>query len=215
MLLKDGSIRVADFGIARITASSKTATGTVMGTPSYMSPEQVAGKKVDGRSDLFSLSVALFELVAGEKPFKGGEGLGTLLFQIANDPHPDITTVKAGLPPALKAVLDKGLAKNPDLRFQRGSEMAAALRAVLAGLKGGAPAPAPAAAPAPEITQPTPKSDKTVSIGPEITIPGLNDAPTLTIEQPRHAGVGPAVNVPPPQNPDATVRMEPHAREPI
>ncbi|MEQ1918555.1 MAG: serine/threonine-protein kinase, partial [Elusimicrobiota bacterium] len=84
MLLKDGSIRVADFGIARITSSSKTATGTVMGTPSYMSPEQVAGKKVDGRSDLFSLAVALFELTTGEKPFKGGDGIGTLLFQIAN-----------------------------------------------------------------------------------------------------------------------------------
>ncbi|OGR93425.1 MAG: hypothetical protein A2V88_05860 [Elusimicrobia bacterium RBG_16_66_12] len=197
MILKDGSIRVADFGIARITASSKTATGTVMGTPSYMSPEQVAGKKVDGRSDLFSLSVALFELVAGEKPFKGGEGLGTLLFQIANDPHPDITTVKPGLPASLKAVLDKGLAKNPDLRFQRGGEMAAALRAVLAELKGGAPAPAPIPAPAPE-------TEKTVSIGPEITI-----------EPPQRAGVGPAVNVPPPQNPDATLRLEPHPREPI
>ncbi len=90
MMLKDGSVRVADFGIARITASSKTATGTVMGTPSYMSPEQVAGRKVDGRSDLFSLTVALYELVTGEKPFKGGEGIGTLLFQIANDPHPNV-----------------------------------------------------------------------------------------------------------------------------
>jgi serine/threonine-protein kinase len=205
MLLKDGSIRVADFGIARITASSKTATGTVMGTPSYMSPEQVAGKKVDGRSDLFSLAVALFELTTGEKPFKGGDGIGTLLFQIANDPHPDILTVKTGLPPALRAVVDKGLAKNPDERFQRGSEFAAALRSVL---KGGtpisAPAPAPkapeaapvrepektitsevtspvaappkpAAAPPPPPLPATKLSDKTISIGPEITIPGLND----------------------------------------
>ncbi|MEK7381982.1 MAG: serine/threonine-protein kinase, partial [Elusimicrobiota bacterium] len=206
MLLKDGSIRVADFGIARITASSKTATGTVMGTPSYMSPEQVAGKKGDGRSDLFSLSVALFELISGEKPFKGGEGLGTLLFQIANDPHPAITTVKAGLPASLKEVLDKGLAKNPDLRFQRGSEMGAALRAVLAELKGGVAAP---------IAAPAPKPEKTVSIGPEMTIPGLNDPPTLSIEQPQHAGVGPAVNVPPPQSPDATLRLDPRPKEPL
>src|SRR5206468_4219235 len=88
MLLKDGTIRVADFGIARITGSSKTATGTVMGTPSYMSPEQVAGKKVDGRSDLFSLTVALYELLTGDKPFKGEE-IGTLVFAIANNPHPD------------------------------------------------------------------------------------------------------------------------------
>jgi len=145
MRLKDGTIRVADFGIARITASSKTATGTVMGTPSYMSPEQVSGKKVDGRSDLFSLTVALFELLTGEKPFKGGEGIGTLLFQIANDPHPDILAARPGLPAGLKAVIDKGLAKNPDQRFARGSELAAALRACLGGAKAAA-APAPAAA---------------------------------------------------------------------
>jgi len=163
MLLKDGSVRVADFGIARIAASSKTATGTVMGTPSYMSPEQVAGRKVDGRSDLFSLTVALYELLTGEKPFKGGEGIGTLLFQIANDPTPDIREVNSKLPPALKAVVDKGLAKNADERYQRGSELAAALRAALAG---GAAAPAPAAEktvertaeamPTAEITAPVP-----------------------------------------------------------
>lgn len=203
MLLKDASIRVADFGIARIAASSKTATGTVMGTPSYMSPEQVAGKKVDGRSDLFSLSVALFELVSGEKPFKGGEGLGTLLFQIANDPHPDISAVKPGLPAALKAVVDKGLAKNPDQRFQRGAEMGAALRGVLAELRGG-PA-APAAVPVASVSERTSEStlrvaqaEKTVSIGPEITIPGTAGrsqaaspaaGETLRIEPPQRSGV--------------------------
>jgi len=215
MLIKDGTIRVADFGIARITASSKTATGTVMGTPSYMSPEQVAGKKVDGRSDLFSLSVALFELISGEKPFKGGEGLGTLLFQIANDPHPDILTVKPGLPAALKAIIDKGLAKNPDQRFQRGSEMAAALRAVQTELSG-APAPvqtsasvlvpAPDPVPAAVRTMPTQElTQKTISVGPEITIPGLpadakSPAPdaegTLRIEPPQRSGVGPSVDIP-------------------
>ncbi|MDP3543774.1 MAG: serine/threonine-protein kinase [Elusimicrobiota bacterium] len=256
MLLNDGSIRVADFGIARITSSSKTATGTVMGTPSYMSPEQVAGKKVDGRSDLFSLAVALYELTTGEKPFKGGDGIGTLLFQIANDPHPDITTIKPDLPPGLRAVIDKGLAKNPDERFQRGSEFAAAVRAVL---KGGTavvaaaapktlqapstPAPKPEASITAEITMPAvpvkappppPKpaqSDKTISIGPEITIPGLNDRPKatpkpaertveslpmpaspsdFTIEQPQRGGVGPAVTAPAPEpEPNGGMRIEP------
>ncbi len=200
MLLKDGSIRVADFGIARITASSKTATGAVMGTPSYMSPEQVAGKKVDGRSDLFSLAVALFELTTGEKPFKGGDGIGALLFQIANDPHPDVLAVKPGLPPALRAVIDKGLAKNPDERFQRGSEFAAAIRAVLSGPPPAAVLVAPAARPSM-----TAAPDKTIAIGPEITIPGLNDKPapqapadacTMAIEQPQRSGVGPAVEAP-------------------
>lgn len=163
MLLKDGSVRVADFGIARIAASSKTATGTVMGTPSYMSPEQVAGKKVDGRSDLFSLTVALFELLTGEKPFKGGEGIGTLLFQIANDPAPDIREIDPKIPAPLKAVIEKGLAKSADDRYQRGSELAAALRAALAGgAAAAAPAPLPAAektveaAPTAEIAAPVP-----------------------------------------------------------
>jgi serine/threonine-protein kinase len=210
MLLKDGSIRVADFGIARITASSKTATGTVMGTPSYMSPEQVAGKKVDGRSDLFSLGVALFELTTGEKPFKGGDGIGTLLFQIANDPHPDILTLRAGLPASLAAVVNKGLAKNPDERFQRGCEFAAAIRDVL---KGGTPiavpVPAPASAPKPAA------AERTISIGPEITIPGLNDK---LIERPQHGGVGPAVKAPlPSPDPDGTLRIAPkqNPQEPV
>ncbi|MDO8757055.1 MAG: serine/threonine-protein kinase, partial [Elusimicrobiota bacterium] len=233
MLLKDGSIRVADFGIARITSSSKTATGTVMGTPSYMSPEQVAGKKVDGRSDLFSLAVALFELTTGEKPFKGGDGIGTLLFQIANDPHPDILTVKTGLPAALGAVINKGLAKNPDERFQRGSEFAAAIRGVL---KGGVPSPAPAPKPSAPIDPPkavppvaVKASDKTISIGPEITIPGLNDRPkasapklapvaektrpmpasqsdftAMSIEQPQRGGVGAGAKLPGPVDPSKT-----------
>ena len=74
MLLENGELRVADFGIARIQASSKTATGTVLGTPYYMSPEQIAGKKVDGRADLFSLGVTLYELLTGERPWKGRVG---------------------------------------------------------------------------------------------------------------------------------------------
>lgn len=141
MLLKDSTIRVADFGIARITASSKTATGTVMGTPSYMSPEQVAGKKVDGRSDLFSLTVALYELLTGEKPFKGGEGIGTLLFQIANDPHPDPLTIRPDLPACVVSIINKGLAKDPDQRYARAAQLAADLRACIAAIKSGGTAP--------------------------------------------------------------------------
>jgi serine/threonine-protein kinase len=218
MMLKDGSVRVADFGIARIAASSKTATGTVMGTPSYMSPEQVAGRKVDGRSDLFSLTVALYELVTGEKPFKGGEGIGTLLFQIANDPHPNVLETNPALPDALKAVIDKGLAKNPDERYQRGSELAAALRGVPAVLKPGASAakPAPAAeTPSRERTSPTerlapvPEVEKTfepVKRGglPSIDIPGLEDflkpdaAPTKPAPRPDYdktALIGPEITI--------------------
>jgi eukaryotic-like serine/threonine-protein kinase len=131
MRLKNGEIKVTDFGIARITSQSKTATGTVMGTPSYMSPEQLAGAKVDGRADLFSLGVTMYELLTGEKPFTG-ETVATLMFRIANAEHPRIETARADLPPGIAAIIDKALAKNPDQRYQRGSEMAKDLRAVIA-----------------------------------------------------------------------------------
>jgi serine/threonine-protein kinase len=131
MKLSDGKIKVTDFGIARITSQSKTATGTVMGTPSYMSPEQLAGNKVDGRADLFSLGVTLYEMLTGEKPFTG-ETVATLMFRIANAEHPRIEAARADLPPGIAAIIDKALAKNPDQRYQRGEQMAKELRTVLA-----------------------------------------------------------------------------------
>ena len=130
MRLTDGRIKVADFGIARITSQSKTATGTVMGTPSYMAPEQLAGKRVDGRADLFSLGVTLYELLTGEKPFSG-ESVATLMYRIANEPHPAINTARADLPQGVQEIIDKALQKNPDQRYQRGGEMARDLRAVV------------------------------------------------------------------------------------
>ncbi len=131
MRLKDGAIKVTDFGIARITSQSKTATGTVMGTPSYMAPEQLAGHKVDGRADLFSLGVTLYELLTGEKPFTG-ESVATLMFRIANSPHPSIKEQRADLPPGVEAVIDKALQKDPNTRYQKGSEMAKDIRALIA-----------------------------------------------------------------------------------
>ena len=130
MRLKDGKIKVTDFGIARITSQSKTATGTVMGTPSYMSPEQLAGAKVDGRADLFSLGVTMYELLTGEKPFTG-DTVATLMYRIANAPHPPIEQARADLPLGCRAVIDRALEKDPNKRYQRGSEMAADLRALL------------------------------------------------------------------------------------
>ena len=133
MLMKDGTPKVTDFGIARIAASSKTQTGVVLGTPSYMSPEQLAGTKVDGRSDLFSLGVVLFELLTGEKPFQA-DSVATLLFQIANQPHQSPTKIRPDLPAACQAVIDRALQKDVTLRYQRGSEMAQDLRACLQGM---------------------------------------------------------------------------------
>jgi serine/threonine-protein kinase len=130
------TLKLTDFGIARLTDSSKTKTGMVLGTPSYMSPEQLAGKKIEGRSDLFSLAVSLYQLLCGKLPFEG-ESMAQLMYKIANEPPADILAANPNVPPGLVAFLDKALAKNPDERYQTGEEFAAALRAAAAG--GGAP----------------------------------------------------------------------------
>jgi len=122
MLLKDKTVKVTDFGIARITASSKTKTGVVLGTPSYMSPEQLSGKHVDGRSDLFSLGAMLYEMLTGVRPFRG-DSMATLMFQIANEPHPDIREHKPDLPENVAVLINKLLAKEADARFASGMEV--------------------------------------------------------------------------------------------
>ncbi len=132
-------VKVADFGIARITDSSKTKTGMVLGTPSYMSPEQLSGKKVDGQSDLFSLAVSLYQLLCGKLPFEG-DSMAQLMFRIANEPAPDIRTINPEVSPGLVAFLDKALAKEADQRYQGGDEFAAALRAAFANPASAAPA---------------------------------------------------------------------------
>ncbi len=130
------SIKVTDFGIARVTASSRTKTGIVLGTPSYMSPEQIAGKHVDGRSDLFSLAVMLFEMLTTKQPFTG-DSLATLMFQITAGAHPDALSLRTDLPACLRGLFDKALAKNPDERYQTGIEFRDALLAC-AGATAGA-----------------------------------------------------------------------------
>jgi eukaryotic-like serine/threonine-protein kinase len=135
--------KVTDFGIARITDSSKTKTGMVLGTPSYMSPEQLAGKRIDGRSDLFSLGVTLYQMLSGQLPFTG-ESMTQLMFSIANTPHAPIRSVNAALPAWIDAIIDRALAKDVDKRFQTGAEFAEAIRQ--ARRAGAAPAPADARA---------------------------------------------------------------------
>ncbi|MDQ6961907.1 MAG: serine/threonine-protein kinase [Mariprofundaceae bacterium] len=122
MFLKNKTVKVTDFGIARITAVTKTKTGVVLGTPSYMSPEQLAGKHVDGRSDLFSLGIMLYELLSGTRPFKG-DSMATLMFQIANEPHPDIREYCPNLPESVSKLIDKILAKDRESRHSNGAEV--------------------------------------------------------------------------------------------
>lgn len=122
-----GIAKVTDFGIARITNSSQTKTGMVFGTPSYMSPEQLAGKKIQGGSDLFSLGTTLYQLACGKLPFEG-ESMAQLMYAIANQPHVDISVVRHDVPPCLVSIINKALAKKNEERYSNGAEMAAALR---------------------------------------------------------------------------------------
>lgn len=133
------TVKVTDFGIARITDSSKTKTGLVLGTPSFMSPEQLAGKKVDGRSDLYSLGVMLFQLLTGVLPFRG-DSMAELMYKIANEEAPDLRTVRSDLPESLANLVALSMSKRPETRYQDGDQFAADLRGVMAAFGGGATA---------------------------------------------------------------------------
>jgi serine/threonine-protein kinase len=119
-------LKIMDFGIARITGLGNTRTGIVLGTPSFMSPEQLEGQTVTGRSDLFSLGVSLFQLLTGQLPFQADSMTG-LMQQIAESPHPPLRAIRPDLPACVGAVIDRALAKDAAARFETGAQMAAAL----------------------------------------------------------------------------------------
>ena len=121
------TVKVTDFGIARITDANKTRTGLVLGTPSFMSPEQLSGKKIDGRSDLYSLGVTLFQLLTGCLPLRG-ESLMELMHKIANAEPPDIRQLRPELSPAVASVVAFALQKRPEARYQTGQQFARALQ---------------------------------------------------------------------------------------
>ena len=136
--VQSDTVKVTDFGIARITDSSKTKTGLVLGTPSFMSPEQLAGKKVDGRSDLYSLGVMLFQMLAGVLPFRG-DSMSELMYKIANEEAPDIRIIRSELPQNLADVVALSLSKRPETRYQTGDQFAVDLRSVISQMLGAAP----------------------------------------------------------------------------
>ena len=122
ILLENDQVKVADFGIARMMASStKTQTGVIFGTPNYMSPEQVAGKKVDGRSDLFSLGVVLYELLSGDKPFKG-ESITTLMYAIANSSYTPLEEIAPKTPDCCVQIVEKLLNKGVTRRYKSAAQ---------------------------------------------------------------------------------------------
>jgi eukaryotic-like serine/threonine-protein kinase len=131
-MLPDGSVKVGDFGIAHIEASNLTQVGAVMGTPAYMSPEQILGLPVDGRSDLFSAGVILYQFLTGERPFSGSAAT-TMQKVLKEDPLPP-SSLNVQAPLEMDAIVRKALAKRPEDRFQAASEFAAAIRATVPGM---------------------------------------------------------------------------------
>ena len=126
-------IKITDFGIARLTDSGRTKTGIRLGTPSFTPPEQLAGEKMTNRSDLFSLGVALYQLLTGRLPFQA-DSMTALMHRIATDKHTPLNEARAELPENLEEPVRRALVKDPVDRFARGSELALALRDQLAAL---------------------------------------------------------------------------------
>jgi len=119
--------KITDFGVACLTDASKTKTGTVLGSPYYMSPEQLAGKRVDGRADLFSLGVTMYQMLSGELPFQG-DSIANLMYNITNEKHPDIRRYRSDLPNCVNNVINKALQKDATARYESGKQMAASMK---------------------------------------------------------------------------------------
>ncbi len=130
MLPEDGRIKVTDFSIARVVDGSQTRTGVVLGTPSYMSPEQIAGASLDGRSDLFSMGIVFYELLAGVKPFQG-DTMSGIMYAITHRAHPPLTKVAADVPSCVKRVVNKLLAKPKAKRYESAADAGKAINACL------------------------------------------------------------------------------------
>ncbi len=128
MVGTDGHVKITDFGIARMeSASVRTQTGMVLGSPKYMSPEQVLGKLIDQRSDIFSLGVVLYEMLTGRAPF-GGENVNAIMYQTLNNIPPPPGSVNPNVPDMLNFIVAKALAKGQDDRYQNAKELANDLR---------------------------------------------------------------------------------------
>jgi CHASE2 domain-containing sensor protein/tRNA A-37 threonylcarbamoyl transferase component Bud32 len=130
MVLKDGKVKVTDFGIAKAVSSSQTKSGIVLGTPNYMSPEQINGHQIDGRSDIFSLGVVFFELLTGVLPFHG-KNLTNLFYRITQVKHPSPREINPKVPNPVEKIVDKALSKDPEHRFQTCSDFARYLKAMI------------------------------------------------------------------------------------
>jgi serine/threonine-protein kinase len=188
ILLEDGGVKVADFGIAHIESSNMTQVGTVLGTPSYMSPEQIMGLPVDGRSDLFSAGVILYQFLTGERPFSGS-ATATMHKVLEEDPLPP-SRFNVQVPGAMDAVVRKALAKRPDERFQTADEFAAALRGATERPDVAAEATLLAKAEPPQVAPRTPPTAPTVASPEAKAISTSDGAAKVALPQNAHADDG-------------------------
>ena len=172
-LLSDGSVKVADFGIAHIEASNLTQVGTVLGTPAYMSPEQILGLPVDGRSDLFSAGVILYQFLTGERPFSGSSA--TTMQKVLKEEPLAPSTLNVQVLPVMDAVVRKALAKNADERYQIADEFADAIRAAVpaggATMGAAMPAARPGSTDATVIATPGPAALHTANLSQSAATP--------------------------------------------
>ncbi|HEY6643403.1 serine/threonine-protein kinase [Povalibacter sp.] len=136
---ENDELKITDFGIARLTDTSRTKTGIVLGTPSFMSPEQLEGRSLDGRSDQFALGVSLYQLLTGQLPFRA-ESMPRLMQKIATEPHTPIRLIRPELPEAIDVIIDRVLAKSADDRYATCAEFAADLRTCAKALEPAKPA---------------------------------------------------------------------------
>ncbi len=176
MIEPGGQAKVMDFGIAKLeTGANLTSTGSIMGTPNYMSPEQAKGLRVDGRSDLFSLGCVLYECLTGQKPFSGAS-VSVILVKILTEDPPPVDLAATGLPAGVGAVLKRAVAKDPEARYASGAALVEALRdvgqtTVVSPPTAGrvAPTPIPAASPtagsASAVSPPAPPTAERSSAG--------------------------------------------------
>jgi len=135
IILLDGNrAKITDFGIAKIASggANLTSTGQFLGTPNYMAPEQIRGAPVDGRTDLFSLGICLYECLTRRKPF-GGDSLTSISYKIVHEPFPPLHEINPQIPDGFEDVVSNCLQKDPSKRYQRGKELAVALRTAMRG----------------------------------------------------------------------------------
>jgi serine/threonine protein kinase/hemoglobin-like flavoprotein/class 3 adenylate cyclase len=128
-LLPNGQVKILDFGLARVGQSDMTGTGTILGTPNYMAPEQIRGARIDSRADIFSLGAVFYELFSGRKAFQG-ESLHTVLYKVLQEDPEPLAAISPAIPVAVSDMVKKALAKDPAVRFQSLAEMRDSVRAL-------------------------------------------------------------------------------------